>query len=459
MSSLVTVSIFRPTVVRKGKAGGSDKREQTIVWWLAYRHPKTNKRKRESSGTSDVTAARQAAAALSKKLTAIRDGVYDEVADNSTKPWSAIAAEFMNLLRKRVGKKGKSAVSSETVRIYEDVFAAFARVAEPKTAADISTKLIEEFAANRLAETAVPHRVARIVGRLRAALDWAVQHGKKLNTEALIGQSRCVRGLLRSALKWQEANGPIAAEKIDEFEAAARVSVIKPATINKQLRHLRAVCRWAKRRHYIRRVPKFKRAFAREDRKIPVVVSLDEYQRLLAAVDVVKLYQRDRAWWRLFLRLSYALGTRRGETLGIRWRDVNLVASEVFVSSTISKGRRDRNVSLTDELRQELAAARGVTGPDDFVLPWPSKSLSALYPEWRRIRKAAGITRRVVPHHCRSSVASQMIEAGVPTLVVRDQLGHASVKTTESAYATVSKLALRNAAKSRQNHLRTPEAG
>ena len=454
MSVLVPVSIFRPTVVRQGE------KSRTIVWWIAWRDPITKIRKKKSSGTADKTEARQKAAALSRKLTMIRAGVYDPVQDNAAKPWSEIASEFLDELKKRVGGSDDSAVSADTWDIYDDALSAFARVAKPQTASDISTKLIEGFAADRLSEVVVPHRVARIVGRLRAALDWAHQNRKKLAVEALAGQSRRVRGLLRSVLKWQSVHGEISAGSIDAYEEKHRVAVIKPATINKQLRCLRAVLRWAKRRDYIREVPDFEHAFARVDKRDPVVISPDEFERLVAAVQKVSLFQRDKAWWRLFLLLSYGLGTRRGETLGVRWRDVDLLADEIFVSSTISKGRRDRMLALISELRQELLVARGSAGPDDFVLPWPkNKDLTALYPEWHRIVRAAGIKRRLVPHHCRSSAASQMIEAGVPTLTVRDQLGHSSVKTTEASYVAVSKVALRGAATARQRLLQRPEAG
>jgi hypothetical protein len=44
------------------------------------------------------------------------------------------------------------------------------------------------------------------------------------------------------------------------------------ATVNRDLRHVRAALRWAQRRSYISSVPEFKDVFVREDRKKPVII-------------------------------------------------------------------------------------------------------------------------------------------------------------------------------------------
>ncbi len=82
----------------------------------------------------------------------------------------------------------------------------------------------------------------------------------------------------------------------------------------------------------------------------------------------------------------------------------------------------------------------------DEVLPWPFDTYRKLYDDWHVIQAAAGIPeeRHYVPKDCRSSCASELIASGVPTAVVKDFLGHASVTTTERYYIN-TKPALRAA--------------
>ena len=76
-----------------------------------------------------------------------------------------------------------------------------------------------------------------------------------------------------------------------------------------------------------------------------------------------ELTKRPAAWWSIFTRLAYGLGTRRGEILGLRWESVDLEKAELTVLSETSKGRRCRTLPLVPEL---VAALRGWRG----VVPW-----------------------------------------------------------------------------------------
>jgi integrase len=84
------------------------------------------------------------------------------------------------------------------------------------------------------------------------------------------------------------------------------------------------------------------------------------------------------------------------------------------------------------------------------VLPWPYDSYRPLYYDWHAIQTAAGIPegQHYVPKNCRSSCASGLIAAGIPTVVVKDFLGHEGVQTTENYYIN-TKPALRAVAEAR----------
>lgn len=164
-------------------------------------------------------------------------------------------------------------------------------------------------------------------------------------------------------------------------------------------------------------------------------------------------------WWRVFLYLSFYLGTRRSETFGLTWNRVSLDTLEVRVLAPTSKGRKERVVPMASELGEILKQWKVLSSPardTAEVLPWSHDSFEPMYEDWHAIQKAAGIPdgEHYVPKNCRSSCASGLIASNVPTVVVKDFLGHATVATTENYYIN-TKPALRSAAAARKVRLET----
>jgi integrase len=231
------------------------------------------------------------------------------------------------------------------------------------------------------------------------------------------------------------------------------------ASVNRDLRHLRAALRWAKRRGYISEVPEFKGVFIREDRKKPVIIPEEDFMEIIKATRKPDLALKycSADWWRVFLYVAYYLGLRRGEILGLTWGQVSLETLEVHVLAPTSKSRKERVVPIAPEvagiLRQWRESQPQATSGDP-LLPWPRDDYRSLYDDWHTIQKAAGISDgdHYVPKNCRSTCASELIAANVPTVVVKDFLGHASVATTETYYIN-TKPALRAAANARKVRL------
>jgi integrase len=99
--------------------------------------------------------------------------------------------------------------------------------------------------------------------------------------------------------------------------------------------------------------------------------------------------------------------------------------------------------NLLSVLRPWHDAQTPTPEPADLVFPYDSDYRN-IYADWRRILEHAGLPtddrkRRHRLKDLRSTCATQLIEAGEPTLVVKDWLGHATVKTTESYYANTDK--------------------
>lgn len=227
---------------------------------------------------------------------------------------------------------------------------------------------------------------------------------------------------------------------LEDFVNARLADEKSPATVNKELRHVKAALRWALRREYIDRLPNFTGAFVREDAKRPTVIPEGDFVAMVAALKTgPALERRTAVWWRVFLYLAYYVGLRRGELLGLTWDCVWLDSLEIVVKAGTSKSRKDRVVPMTDDLAgvlREWRDRQSTLAIGGAVLPWPYATYRQLYKDWHVIQTAAGIPegQHYVPHHCRSSCASALLAAGNATAVVKDILGHQAIATTERHY-------------------------
>lgn len=250
---------------------------------------------------------------------------------------------------------------------------------------------------------------------------------------------------------------------LEDFANARLESGLAPATVNRDLRHLRAALRWAKRRGLISDVPEFKSLFIKEVRKKPTIIPEEDFVAMIAALRKpdLCLTKRPAGWWRLFLYVAYYVGARRGEILSLSWDDVNFVTLEIRVEASTSKSRKERVVPMATDLAEVLKNWKSQTpsvNAADPVLPWPYDTYRQLYEDWHRIQTAAGIPEgaHYVPKNCRSTCASELIANQVPTVVVKDFLGHATVATTENYYIN-TKPAMRAAAQARKIRLESDQ--
>lgn len=185
----------------------------------------------------------------------------------------------------------------------------------------------------------------------------------------------------------------------------------------------------------------------RSSRRLPVFLSDQEVEDLLAAPDVTKAPGvRDRS----MLEVLYASGLRVSELVGLEVADVESEAGYLLVRG---KGGKERMVPLG-----ELALAwleRFLDGPREEILR--GRPCDALFPSnraramtrqgfWKLIRayaRAAGISRAISPHKLRHTFATHLLEGGADLRSVQAMLGHADVSTTE-IYTHVDRTRLRS---------------
>ena len=143
--------------------------------------------------------------------------------------------------------------------------------------------------------------------------------------------------------------------------------------------------------------------YAREPRKLPIVLSADEVVRFLEAVSSLKS--------RAALTTAYAAGLRASEVAGLRVEDVDSGRGVILVRH--GKGAKDRNVMLSPQLLGILRTYWRLARPKTFVVPGRDDAHSidptVLHAACRSAVKAAGLTKRVTLHTLRHSFATHLL--------------------------------------------------
>ncbi len=160
--------------------------------------------------------------------------------------------------------------------------------------------------------------------------------------------------------------------------------------------------------------------------------------------------------------LALATGMRKGELLGLRWRDVDTGRGVASIRQTIGtlRGKVDIKPPKTASSRRDVHMPRGVLaalrehrrtqderrrelGPlwDDYDLVFTAANGGPIHPDnldrdYARLVRRAGV-RRIRIHDLRHSFATLAIALGVPIKVVSESMGHADIATTLRTYTHV----------------------
>ena len=184
---------------------------------------------------------------------------------------------------------------------------------------------------------------------------------------------------------------------IDDFIAVRREErgrrkgdTISPASVNKDLRHVKAALALAVEWGYLSRPPRFR--MEREPGRLPTYVTGDHFALIYGAcgharlpADVPNVPAAD--WWRGLLVTAYMTGWRIAQLLALRREDVDLESGLVLTRWQDNKGKRDQRVRLHPVVLDHL---RRLTGFAPTMFPWNHNGRT-LYDEFARLQRAAGI--------------------------------------------------------------------
>ena len=168
----------------------------------------------------------------------------------------------------------------------------------------------------------------------------------------------------------------------------------------------------------------------------------------LTAEDVHRLADESGEHRALVLTLGF-VGTRWGETIGLRVRDVEFLKRRLVVSENAvqlgvdhavgqTKGRVARSVPVPSFVLDELSKQCKGKAADDLVFPGRDgghlprpKSSGGWFAS--AVKRAA--VQPITPHDLRHSAASLAVSAGVNVLALAWMLGHKDPSVTLRVYA------------------------
>lgn len=153
-----------------------------------------------------------------------------------------------------------------------------------------------------------------------------------------------------------------------------------PATINKDLRNIKAALRVAHDWGYLPTVPKFR--MVREPEKLPRYVLPDHFAAIYKACDTAELPASKSYtaadWWKALLCFAYMTGWRIGQILALKRADVDLDKATAITRAESNKGKRDAMIPLAPVVVDHLKKIPAF-GPLMFAWPECERKLWATF--------------------------------------------------------------------------------
>ncbi len=242
--------------------------------------------------------------------------------------------------------------------------------------------------------------------------------------------------------------GAITRTAVDDFVTARlEDGTVSPTTVAYMLRILKAILADAVERGHLAENPAARCTPPRGDDE-------REEMRFLTPAEIARLLAVANEPYRTLYEVAIHTGARRGELLGLRWRDVDLPHARIAVRRSLGRVKDGdgwvvreaplktrasrRTIDLSPSLIETLLACPAGDDPErDYV--FRSHSGGPLDPDnidraFKRHLALAGLPAEVRFHDLRHTHASLLIAAGVHPKAIQARLGHTSITTTLNRY-------------------------
>jgi integrase/recombinase XerD len=241
-------------------------------------------------------------------------------------------------------------------------------------------------------------------------------------------------------LKLKEIN--VAPEKVEQNQIEAFLQWVSEIGLNARsqariLSGLKAFYKYLIMEDIIEVAPTELLEAPRLGRKLPEVLSIEEINSIIEAVDLSKDEgERNKA----LLETLYSCGLRVSELINLKLS--NLMLNEGFIR-VIGKGDKERitpigsvaikHIKIYVKHKRNHMSNIEKGSEDILFLNRRGKQLTRvmIFTIIKKLTEKAGISKTVSPHTFRHSFATHLVEGGADLRAIQEMLGHESITTTE----------------------------
>tara|TARA_Y100000780_G_C13650670_1_gene404418 strand:+ start:229 stop:1122 length:894 start_codon:yes stop_codon:yes gene_type:complete len=214
---------------------------------------------------------------------------------------------------------------------------------------------------------------------------------------------------------------------------------LAPASITRSFSSIRSYHSFLSGENLVQQNPSQLLDAPKPSRKLPVVLAVEEVNKILGVIDTAKpLGRRDLA----ILEVLYSAGVRVSELCDLRMIDLVLDSDMIRVTG---KGNKERFVPIGPRAQEcinnYLKFDRPTLSKKDKNLgkiflsrngrPLTRMTVNIILKKWAQV---SGLKKKVSPHTFRHSFATHLLEGGADLRVVQEMLGHVDISTTQIYY-------------------------
>lgn len=157
---------------------------------------------------------------------------------------------------------------------------------------------------------------------------------------------------------------------------------------------------------------------------LPAVFSQEEIRRILKTPKLLK--------HRVLFAVIYDCGLRISEVINLKISDVDFHRQQLHIRQ--SKHKKDRYVPFSAHTARGIKSYLDTSNPQEWLfngkIRGQQMSRGGIRHAFRAVIRKLGIKKEVCIHTFRHSYATHLLEMGLDIVSVKNQLGHAELRTT-----------------------------
>ena len=224
-------------------------------------------------------------------------------------------------------------------------------------------------------------------------------------------------------------------EQLEAFIFEQFKTIQSEATQARVLAGIHSWFRFLLYKDYIEQDPSELLEGPRKSKHLPTVLTLDEINRMMAAIDLsTNEGHRNRA----MMEMLYGSGLRVSELVGLQLSHIYLDEHYMLIQG---KGSKQRLVPLSPVAEEWFGywmseRASWSLKPESKDIAFVNRygrplTRAMVFTIVRKLCAEAGITKTVSPHTLRHSFATHLLQNGADLRVIQQLLGHEDLSTTE----------------------------